>query len=94
LYHALLKDIEYAHDSTAGIRFQTIPFADIDPAIEAGRIDAAITKSSYGAYAKKTWNDYSIFPMEYHGRGRLLPRGYGPMRVPFIGQKEKANETE
>ena len=94
LYHALLKDIEYAHDSTAGIRFQTIPFADMIPAIEAGRIDAAITKSSYGAYAKKLGMTIPYSQWNITAGDACCPAVTAQCEFLLLGRKEKANETD
>ena len=53
LYHTLKKDLAWSHVDVKQIQFEPIPFAEMLPAVEAGVVDAAITKASYGIVARK-----------------------------------------
>jgi ABC-type nitrate/sulfonate/bicarbonate transport system substrate-binding protein len=53
LYHALKKDLAWLHVDASKIKFEFMPFDAMIPAIEAGKIDAAITKGSYALIAQK-----------------------------------------
>lgn len=53
LYHAFKRDLEILGVNVHKIKFVVIPFDAMIPAIEAGKVDGAITKSSYGIFAQK-----------------------------------------
>lgn len=53
LYHTLKKDLAWLHVDAEKIKFVQIPFPEMLPAVEAGVVDAAITKASYGLTARK-----------------------------------------
>lgn len=57
LYHTLRKDLAQGHVDAARIRFEPIPFDEMLPALEAGVVDAAITRSSYSLAARKLGHD-------------------------------------
>jgi ABC-type nitrate/sulfonate/bicarbonate transport system substrate-binding protein len=57
LYHTLRKDLARGHVDLARIRFEPIPFDEMLPALEAGVVDAAITRSSYGLVARELGHD-------------------------------------
>jgi ABC-type nitrate/sulfonate/bicarbonate transport system substrate-binding protein len=57
LYHALKKDLAWLKVDEARIRFEQLPFDAMLPALEAGQLDAAMTKASYSVLARKLGHD-------------------------------------
>jgi ABC-type nitrate/sulfonate/bicarbonate transport system substrate-binding protein len=53
LFHTLKKDLAWLKVDTKKIKFVQVPFPEMLPAVEAGVVDAAITKASYGLTARK-----------------------------------------
>ena len=94
LYHSLKKDLESLNVNVKKIKFVVIPFDAMIPAIEAGKVDAAITKSSYGIFAQKLGLSVPYVQWDVTAGDACCPAVTAKTDYLLISSKKSEKETE
>jgi ABC-type nitrate/sulfonate/bicarbonate transport system substrate-binding protein len=91
LFLAFKKDLEWLNVNPKKIKFEFMPFDSMIPAIEAGLVDGAIMKSSYGIVAQKLGHSIPYIQWDVAVGDQCCPAIVAQTDFLFLAQK---NETK
>ncbi len=94
LYHALKKDLELFGVDVSKVKFVVIPFDAMIPAIEAGKVDAAITKSAYGIFAKRLGLSIPYLQWDVTAGDACCPAVTAKTEFLLISSKKSLDQTK
>lgn len=94
LFHALKKDMRDLNVKTNSVDFISVPFDSMLPALESGAVDAVITKSSYGIYAKKLGFTIPYAQWDITAGDACCPAVVAQTEFLLVTRKKSRKETE
>jgi ABC-type nitrate/sulfonate/bicarbonate transport system substrate-binding protein len=94
LVHAFRKDLQWLKVDPAKIKFEYMPFEVMIPALEAGKIDAAVIKGSYAVLAEKLGYTIPYLQWEVTAGDKCCPAILAQTEFLLLAKREKKTIAE
>lgn len=94
LYHAFKKDLSWLKVDSSKVKFAYVTFDAMLPALEAGKIDAALTKGSYALIAQKLGHAIPYLQWDIAAGDECCPAVVAQTEYLLLIRKDAGNNAE
>lgn len=94
LLHAFRKDLKWLKVDPEKVKFEYMPFETMLPALEAGKVDAAVIKGSYAVLAEKLGHTIPYLQWDVAAGDECCPAIVAQTEFLLLSKKEKKALTD
>jgi len=94
LFHIFRKDLQWLNINPEKIKFEFIPFDSMIPALEAGKVDGAILKGSYGVIAQRLGHNIPYIQWDVAAGDECCPAIISQTEFLLLSQKKSKSSVE